>query len=171
MSKKMTFRKKGLAVVLCLMMAVGTLTGCGKEPAEPEERREHAEQGDPAEQKDPAEQGDSAGNGQEKTPQEILLIRDMAEAEEITSLLEEILESEEIRSLMAYPEVRELGILLLERAADLAIEDPVLAGQILTALGMDEQGVETFLLLSEILRPYGEDIKASVFRYLLEEAV
>jgi hypothetical protein len=40
MSKKMTFRKKGLAVILCLMMAVGTLTGCGKEPAEPEEEEE-----------------------------------------------------------------------------------------------------------------------------------
>lgn len=30
----MTFRKKSLAVILCLMMAVSALSGCGKEPAE-----------------------------------------------------------------------------------------------------------------------------------------
>ena len=40
MSKKMTFRKKGLAVILCLMMAVSALSGCGKEPAEQETEEE-----------------------------------------------------------------------------------------------------------------------------------
>ncbi len=32
MSKKMTFRKKSLAVILCLMMAAATLSGCSLEP-------------------------------------------------------------------------------------------------------------------------------------------
>lgn len=40
MSKKMTFRKKSLAVILCLMMAVSALSGCGKEPAEQETESE-----------------------------------------------------------------------------------------------------------------------------------
>lgn len=35
MSKKMTFRKKGLAVILCLMMGIATLAGCGKEEETP----------------------------------------------------------------------------------------------------------------------------------------
>ena len=36
MSKKMTFRKKGLAVILSLMMAAAALSGCGKETEEPQ---------------------------------------------------------------------------------------------------------------------------------------
>ena len=35
MSKKMTFRKKGLAVILCLMMGIATIAGCGKEEETP----------------------------------------------------------------------------------------------------------------------------------------
>ena len=35
MSKKMTFRKKGLAVILCLMMGIATIAGCGKEEDTP----------------------------------------------------------------------------------------------------------------------------------------
>lgn len=44
MRKKMTFRKKSLAVMLSLMMGVAALTGCGKEaPAEPEVTEEEEE--------------------------------------------------------------------------------------------------------------------------------
>ncbi|MCR5619907.1 MAG: hypothetical protein K6F65_07375 [Lachnospiraceae bacterium] len=35
MSKKMTFRKKGLAVILCLMMGITAIVGCGKEEETP----------------------------------------------------------------------------------------------------------------------------------------
>ncbi len=35
MSKKMTFRKKGLAVILCLMMGIATIAGCGKQEETP----------------------------------------------------------------------------------------------------------------------------------------
>jgi len=35
MSKKMTFRKKGLAVILCLMMGISTIAGCGKQEETP----------------------------------------------------------------------------------------------------------------------------------------
>ena len=40
MSRSLTLRKKGLAVILCMMMAVSALSGCGKEPAEAETEEE-----------------------------------------------------------------------------------------------------------------------------------
>ena len=40
MSRSLTLRKKGLAIILCMMMAVSALSGCGKEPAEAETEEE-----------------------------------------------------------------------------------------------------------------------------------
>ncbi len=86
--------------------------------------------------------------------EEKLKAMDYEEIQELMQACYVLVQSEEFKSLMSYQEVRDLILILLEKSAQLMVEDPELSEKILETAGVDEDAV--YLLLFILQK--GEDL-------------